>query len=799
MEKTFLGKSLVLAMIALWGAAALSGMEVVPDTRKIEPLAASTDAPAVAAAQAKIVGARTPYAAAFPVFIILSEADTDIPRKVANLGGWASAIHPRLYTGAIPRDAARFVSNWPSVAYIEAGKKARPLLDASRPATFADIVQSGGSGLPASYTGAGSFLGIVDTGLSQNHHDFYTGGLLTQSRVAQWHPNQAAAGVDIEWHGTHVAGIAGGNGFSSGGLYTGMAPGAQFLIFQSTFLTTDIPVEINTILVDAGTSPVAVNLSLGSMFGPHDGSSAFEQSLNSIATGTAGSKRIIAVAAGNERNAQEHFQVVLPPFGNVSMPLTVGAGGTVVDIWADGGDRYTVTALVTGGTATVSSDQPPNGATHFQVFFSVSVATPAAIQIQRTRNGGSGKIDAYMDASEGHFNASVQAGTTTEPANADNVIAVGSFNTKLGTNSYGNIGDISSFSSLGPTRDGRRKPDIAAPGAYIYSAKSLDTFDPTAGTPPQTVPTNDNYVIMAGTSMATPHITGIAALVWESNPSLTGAQMRARLKKTADLPAGVLLPNNTWGTGKVNALRAVSQSVASITAPAAATPGATVSLSSENSSAAYSPSSVLSYAWSIATRPAGSNATLTSSAASTTFVPDVPGIYTVALSVSQSTPSGVVAGSDNVALRVNTVPVAAIATPPGSSTIAPATFHASATDPDVVPFNQSIAFHWILVSRPTGSTATLTPVGTDNATLNPDVGGTYEVGVRADDGLDNSALTVASFLAGPAPSSGGGGGGCSIAGPGDSDPGAAAGTVLFVLAALAGSLGLRRRVRRDRK
>ncbi len=800
MDKTPLVRSLVLALVALWGAASLSGMEVVPDTRKIEPLAASTDAPAVAAAQAKILGARAPYATAFPVFILLSEADADIPRKVANLGGWASAIHPRIYAGAIPRDATRYVSNWPGVAYIEAGKRTRPLLDASRPAVKADIVQSGGSGLPASYTGAGSFLGIIDTGLSKNHLDFYVNGNTASPRVSQWFPSQTAAGVDIEWHGTHVAGIAGGNGFSSGGLYTGMAPGANFLIFQSTFQTTDIPVEINTVVGAAATSPVAINLSLGSMLGPHDGSSAFEQSITSIATASGGTNRIIAVAAGNENGGQEHFQTVLSPFGNVSVPLAVATGGTVVDIWADGGDRYTVTGSVTGGTASVSSDQPPNGATHFQVFFSAAVAAPASIQIQRTRNGGSGKIDAYVDMSEGQFSASlsVNAGTTTEPANGDNVIAVGAFNTKLGTSSFGSLGGISSFSSLGPTRDGRRKPDIAAPGAYIYSAKSLDAFDPTAGPPPTTVPTNDNYVIMAGTSMATPHITGIAALVWQSNSSLTGAQMRARLKKTADLPAGVPMPNNTWGTGKVNALRAVSESVASITAPATATPGASVALSSENSSAAFGPSNALSsYAWSLATQPAGSAATLASSAASTTFVPDVPGPYTVALSVSQSTPSGVAAGSDNVALHVNTVPVAAIATPPGSSTIAPATFHASATDPDVAKFGQSIAFHWVLVSRPTGSAATLSPVGTDNATLNPDVGGTYEVGVRADDGLDNSALTVASFFAGPAPSSGGGGGGgCSIAGPGNSDPGAAAGSVLFVLAALAGSLALRRRVRR---
>lgn len=800
MKRHFVGKCLAFAVIASWGAASLSGVEIVPDTRKIEPLAISTDEPAIAAAQAKIMGVPAAYAASFPVFIHLSEADADLPRKVANLGGRAEAVLPRLYTGAIPRDAARYLSNWPAVAYIEAGKRLKPLLDASRPATFADIVQSGGSGLPASYNGTGSFVGIIDTGLSQNHRDFYINGVLTQPRVAQWFPSQAAAGVDTQWHGTHVAGIAAGNGFSSGGLYTGMAPGARLLIYQSSQVTTSIPAEFNAVLAAAGASPVAVNLSLGLMFGPHDGTSGFEQSVNSSATGTAGSKRIVAVAAGNERGAHEHFQTLMPLFGAVTVPLAVAAGGAIVDIWADGADRYTVTTSVSGGTASVSSDQPPNGATHFVVAFSATAKGPASIQLQRTRNGGSGRIDAYVDDAEATFDAavSVDAGTTIEPANGSNVLAAGSFTTKLGAFSVGNVGDISSFSSLGPTRDGRQKPDAAAPGAFIYSAKSLDPF---AGSPrPDTVPTNDNYAIMAGTSMAAPHVTGIAALVWESNSSLTGAQMRARLRKTADLPAGVSAPGNTWGNGKVNALRAVSQSVASITAPATALPGAPVALSSENSSGAYNPATFaynFSYTWSLVARPTGSGATLASTSPSTTFAPDVPGNYTVGLSVSQSAPVGVAAGSDTAVIRVNTIPVAAITTPPGSNNIVPATFAASATDPDVAAFGQSIAFHWVLVSRPTGSSATLSPIpGTANATLNPDIRGTYEVGVRADDGLDNSALTVASFWAGPPPASVGHGGGCSVAPPGARDPGTAAGTALFLLASLAGSIALRFRVRR---
>ncbi len=796
MRRVIPRKLFAYAIFAACGAASLSGVGIVSDARKVEPLVLATDEPAAAAAQEKAMGAPARYGSPVPVFIHLSEADPDVPRKVQNLGGRASAVLPRLYAGAMPRDAARYVSNWPSVAYIEAGKKARLLLDQSRPATGADVVQSGGSGLPASYNGTGAYVGIVDTGLSKNHRDFSYNGQLTLPRVAYWSPSQSVAGVDTEWHGTHVAGIAAGNGFSSGGLYTGMAPGALLLICQSTFLTTSIPTEIDGILAAAGGSPVAVNLSLGLMIGPHDGTSGFEQAVNSRATGTSGSKQIIAVAAGNERTDKEHFRTVLPPFGVVSVPVTVNPAASTVDIWADGADRYSVTASVLGGTASASSDQPPNGATHFQVFFSVGSTATATIQLKRTRNGGTGRVDAYIDSWDGAFGTPSETGTIIEPANGANVIAVASFNTRLGGNPNA-LGDISSFSSLGPTRDGRPKPDIAAPGSLIYSAKSLDAFN--GGTPPANVPGNDNYAVMQGTSMATPHVAGIAALVWETNPSLTGAQMRARLKKTATLPGSITAPDNTWGNGKVNALQAASRTVAAITAPATAAPGATVALSSGDSSGAFNPliySYALSYAWTLAGKPAGSAAALASSAASTTFTPDIPGNYTVALTVSQSAPAGVPAGSDNAVIHVNTVPVAAIAGQGSTDNVAPVTFAGSATDPDVPAFGQTMAFHWVLVTRPTGSLATLSPVGgTNNATLAPDIKGNYEIGVRADDGLDNSALAVFSFWSGGAPASGGGGG-CSVARTGATDNGAAAGTIIFLLLALAGTFLLRHRVNR---
>ena len=86
-----------------------------------------------------------------------------------------------------------------------------------------------------------------------------------------------------------------------------------------------------------------------------------------------------------------------------------------------------------------------------------------------------------------------------DPANLDEAIAVGSVH-KLNPHTYG----ISYFSSRGPTADGRKKPDLVAPGEKIVSARH-DWVK-------ATTPTEKNlYVEMSGTSMAAPHVAGVLA------------------------------------------------------------------------------------------------------------------------------------------------------------------------------------------------------------------------------------------------------------------------------------------------
>ncbi|CAM5288055.1 Peptidase S8 OS=Streptomyces alboniger OX=132473 GN=CP975_10920 PE=3 SV=1 [Streptomyces alboniger] len=111
---------------------------------------------------------------------------------------------------------------------------------------------------------------------------------------------------------------------------------------------------------------------------------------------------------------------------------------------------------------------------------------------------------------------------------------------------------LASFSSRGPRRgDYAVKPEITAPGVSITAARASGT---TMGTP-----LDDNYTAASGTSMATPHVAGAAALVAQAHPDWTGEQIKQALASTAKTNAD----NSVFqqGDGRVDAVRAVTQKV----------------------------------------------------------------------------------------------------------------------------------------------------------------------------------------------------------------------------------------------
>lgn len=119
-------------------------------------------------------------------------------------------------------------------------------------------------------------------------------------------------------------------------------------------------------------------------------------------------------------------------------------------------------------------------------------------------------------------------------ADADSIISVGAV-------TYS--GNAANFTSNGPTKDGRMKPDVVAPGVGVYVA----SVEAVSGN-------EDSYEYMDGTSFSTPITAGVSALILSVHPELTPIQVRDALRNTASLSNN---PNNILGWGVVNAYDAV--------------------------------------------------------------------------------------------------------------------------------------------------------------------------------------------------------------------------------------------------
>ncbi|HED38285.1 MAG TPA: T9SS type A sorting domain-containing protein [Ignavibacteria bacterium] len=133
----------------------------------------------------------------------------------------------------------------------------------------------------------------------------------------------------------------------------------------------------------------------------------------------------------------------------------------------------------------------------------------------------------------------LQQNSLVAPADGDSVIAVGAVTTS---------GVLASFSSRGPTADGRIKPDVVATGVGVYFAN---------GTPGATT----GYFSGSGTSFSCPLTAGVAALILQKHPAWNPMQVREALRMTASNASS---PNNNIGWGIINALAASNYSPTAI-------------------------------------------------------------------------------------------------------------------------------------------------------------------------------------------------------------------------------------------
>ncbi len=472
-------------------------------------------------------------------------------------------------------------------------------------------------------SGAGVVFGLVDTGIDPNHDDFKNPDdttrikfLWDQATSTHWTAAQIDAGSctfhDTGYHGTHVSGIGAGNGRATGNgqheyRYVGVAPEADIVAVSTTFSDDDILNGVAYVFEKADDlgEPAVVNLSLGGHYGPHDGTDPLETGIDAMT----GPGQIVVASAGNEGADLIHnqgtwsgsdvnftFNVALD---NVTVPGQIGCY-LDFDIWHNGLDSYQV--KITHGTKSATWNVGESASKTISSS-TVVVWNPGASETEyngdkevviefrnRTSTGSwtisfigdsvsssdPNRIDGWIFLDDrGYWGGSPCAFTNGDndysvgtPGTAKSTISVAAYTSKdvwtdiNGTDwTYGYTQEaICPFSSRGPTRDGRLKPDITAPGSAIASALSADY-------------TPDDYRLMAdgvhwvidGTSMSAPHIAGLAALLLEKHPDYTPDAIKSILSYRGNRDSFVgPAPGYTWGYGKAQATDALAQATSDL-------------------------------------------------------------------------------------------------------------------------------------------------------------------------------------------------------------------------------------------
>ncbi len=551
-----------------------------------------------------------------------------------------------VFSTYVPTSAILPVSDLPGMVRIQAARMLKPNLNAATSETNIVPEVHGQSG-PAygGNTGSNVIVGIVDSGFDYKHEDFkLSGGTSRFDRIwdqtnssgpapggsftygTQYLQAALTAGTPVitnpGGHGTHVTGIAAGNGRGTGNgqaayRYTGVAPDATLIGVKTDFSDAGIVDGVNYVFQRAAAlgKNAVVNLSLGGQFGPHDGTDPLDVGISALT----GAGKIVVASAGNERGAAIHARGQLPAGGSPSvlnMTYSVGSysanPGTQNDIvlfdgYYESTDNYTVTVIspngiVTGpitrgnntgvdtndGAVQIENGLYTNTTGDYEVFvalFDYTVAhKPAAgtwtIRYTRTTSTNS-NIDLwnYVNSSNipGNFTSNVTDDVTIgSPGSGLDVITVAAYATKTGWTSIdGNnytyvsppaYGDLAGFSSRGPLRDGTQKPDISGPGFGVMSTLATDAN--TAGNQPYIDPDGKHW-IQAGTSMSSPMVTGLCALILNKDGALTPAQMKTKLYNSARTDAYTgAVPNADWGYGKMNGLPAdMTNPTVTVTAP----------------------------------------------------------------------------------------------------------------------------------------------------------------------------------------------------------------------------------------
>jgi minor extracellular serine protease Vpr len=485
------------------------------------------------------------------------------------------------------------LANHPKVKAVDGSWLYRPTMNVSVDVINAAALWDGPAGRAGA--GGGIDIGIIDTGIREDHPFFACKGLGSISPITHqvYAAGVAGTGQDIVFnHGTHVAGTAAGcvtdlatvdPGGPVEGTISGVAPGANlhdynvfpgygggFVAFGGSAFSHDIALAVEDAVNDG---MEVINLSLGgSVQGPHDflaeaiNAAAAAGVVPAVAASNDGPNPGTIGSPGNAFGALTAGATTNPHYVGVNVSTPFGDFGAAVgdfDPFAD--DPVTDAPFVSWGAVDFACAGPPDtDVTGAVVLIQRGGPTPAtactfatkvasasaagAIGVVVYNNvggdpiamGGTGDIPAVM--------VSQEDGATIKAALPSTVTIDGNDPVEVLTT---NADIMAGFSSRGPSDfTDNIKPDVTAPGVNIYSS----VFDETSG--------DLGWAMFQGTSMATPHVAGSAALLLADNGDLTPADVKSLLGNNAerqvwaDVVGGTLAGVMDRGGGRIDLARA---------------------------------------------------------------------------------------------------------------------------------------------------------------------------------------------------------------------------------------------------
>jgi len=469
------------------------------------------------------------------------------------------------------------MSDCPAVEYVEKPKRLFFQIENGKRASCITPVQRP----PLSLTGRGVLVAVIDSGIDYENDVFRNADGTTRIRnlwdqtIPGNPPEGYAIGTeytreeinealraptrqerlrivpsqDISGHGTSVAGIAAGNSQE----YQGVAFESDLLVVKLGIpreegfpRTTELIQALDYVVRKAleYQMPVAINLSFGNTYGPHDGSSLFERFIEDIANTW---KSVICIGTGNEGNAAGHTSGTLIDSEETVIQLAVqeNSPSLNVQIWKAYFDLVDISLISPSGVR-VGPIQEVLGSQRFtigntQILLYYGEPNPFSIDqeifidfLPRDSYIDSGVWRIVLtprDIVNGEFalwlpsQAVLNPGTAflfpteertlTVPSTSYGTIGVGAYDSTTFT--------YADFSGRGPAGPGRRaKPDIVAPGVDITAPIPGGSFES-----------------LSGTSFATPFATGGAALLMEwgiergNDPFLYGEKVKAYFQRGA--------------------------------------------------------------------------------------------------------------------------------------------------------------------------------------------------------------------------------------------------------------------------